>query len=187
VSDLGLVVSLFAPLFLGLVFHGFCIKFGWLARLAVPIDRGAQFRDRPWFGPNKTWRGIVAVAGGSALGYTLQGLVPELQPPALRPLPPPLLASLGFALGGASMLSELLNSFLKRQLGIGAGQPGRGSWAPFFYVADQVDFLLGAWLVASAWVSPSWVRVLESIVFVLVVHQAISALGALLGMRSSGR
>jgi hypothetical protein len=47
------------------------------------------------------------------------------------------------------MLAELPNSFLKRQLGIGAGQAGRGVFGFVFYVIDQVDMLVGVWLVLS--------------------------------------
>ena len=186
-SELTLVASVFGPLFVGLVFHGLCIKFGWLRSLAAPIDRGAVFRGRPLFGANKTYRGVVAVALGSAAGYTLQSVVPALQPAVFRPLPTLGVALLGFALGAAAMLSELANSFLKRQLDIAPGTPGGGPAKAFFYVLDQVDFLLGAWLVAWPWVAPTPGRVVWSILFVLVVHQLISVLGALLGMRASAR
>ena len=186
-SELTLVASLFGPLFVGLIFHGLCIKFGWLRSLAVPIDRGALFRGRALFGANKTYRGVIVVALGSAAGYSLQRLVLELQPAVLRAFPTFGLASFGFALGAAAMLSELPNSFLKRQLDIAPGAPGGGPAMLFFYVADQVDFLLGAWLVAWPWVPPTPLRILWSILFVLVVHQVISGLGALLGMRDSAR
>ena len=186
-SELALVASLFGPLFVGLIFHGLCIKFGWLRSLAVPIDRKALLWGRPLFGANKTYRGIIAVALGSAAGYSLQSLVPELQPPVFRALPTFSLATVGFTLGGAAMLSELLNSFLKRRLDIAPGAPGGGPAILFFYVLDQVDFLLGAWLVAWSWVAPTPSRVFWSILFVLVVHQGISGLGALLGMRVSAR
>ena len=146
-SELTLVASLFGPLFLGLIFHGLCIKFGWLRSLAVPIDRGALFRGRALFGANKTYRGVIVVALGSAAGYSLQRLVLELQPAVLRGFPTFGLASFGFALGAAAMLSELPNSFLKRQLDIAPGAPGGGPAMLFFYVTDQVDFLLGAWLL----------------------------------------
>jgi hypothetical protein len=137
-SELTLVASLFGPLFVGLIFHGLCIKFGWLRSLAVPIDRKALFRGRALFGANKTYRGVISVALGSALD-------------------------------------------------VAPGSPGGGPAMLFFYVVDQVDFLLGAWLVAWLWVPPTPLRVLWSILFVLVVHQVISGLGALLGMRSSAR
>ena len=185
--ELALVASLFGPLFLGLVFHGLCIRFGWLHALAVPIDRGARLRGRPLFGANKTWRGVLAVALGSALGYALQSRAPALQPEAFRALSTPAVAALGFAFGAAAMLSELLNSLLKRQLDIAPGAAGRGVGSAFFYVFDQVDFLLGAWLVALPWVTPTLPRVLWSIGFVVVVHQIVSSLGALLGMRASAR
>ena len=125
-SELTLVASLFGPLFVGLIFHGLCIKFGWLRSLAVPIDRGALFRGRALFGANKTYRGVIVVALGSAAGYSLQRLVLELQPAVLRGFPTFGLASFGFALGAAAMLSELPNSFLKRQLDIAPGAPGGG-------------------------------------------------------------
>jgi hypothetical protein len=104
-----------------------------------------------------------------------------------RDLPATGVVLLGSAVGAASMMSELPNSLLKRQLDIGAGKPGRGLAAPFFYFYDQVDFLVGAWLVMQLWVTPSWSLVLWSLLFVLVVHQIVSSLGALLGMRASAR
>jgi hypothetical protein len=186
-DELALVASLFAPLFVGLVFHGLCIRFGWLRRFESPIDRGALLRGRPLFGRNKTYRGVVAVALGTAAGYSLQSAAPELQPPALRSLPTLGTASLGFLIGSAAMLSELPNSLLKRQLEIAPGVPGGGWAAPLFYLLDQIDFLAGAWLVVWPWVSPTWPRLLWSVVFVFVVHQVISMIGALLGMRASAR
>jgi hypothetical protein len=187
VKELGLVASLFGPLFVGLIFHGLCIKFGWLRALAAPIDRGTVFRRRPLFGANKTYRGVVAVALGSAIGYSLQSLLPDLQPPVVRTFTTLGLAGFGFLMGVAAMLSELPNSFLKRQLDIGPGAPGGGPAKVLFYCLDQVDLLLGAWLVAWPWVAPTPSRVFWSIVFVLVLHQLISALGSLLGMRVSAR
>ena len=186
-DDLALVASLFSPLFLGLVLHGLCIRFGWLRFAATPLDRGARLRGRPLFGANKTYRGLLAVALGSAVGYSLQGLAPSLQPEAWRPLSLPALAALGFAIGAAAMLSELPNSLLKRQLAIAPGAPGAGPSAVIFYLYDQVDILLGAWLVVWVWVPPTLSLVLWSILFVVVVHQLISMAGALLGMRASAR
>jgi hypothetical protein len=65
-----------------------------------------------------------------------------------------------------------------------------GSRSPataLFYVLDQIDLLLGAWLVVWPWVRPSASLVFWSMVFVVVVHQVISSLGAQLGMRASAR
>lgn len=184
-AELGLIAALFGPLFLGLVFHGLCIRFGWLGALTRPIDGGRRLRGRPLFGANKTWRGIVAVALGAAAGYALQAAV---RPAALgAPLSPAAAAVFGAAMGAAAMASELLNSLLKRQLGIAPGAAGGGLGAAFFYVLDQCDVLLGGWLVGATRVTPTAGRVAWSVLFVVVVHQAISLAGAALGMRASAR
>lgn len=186
-SDPGVVAALFGPLFLGLVYHGFCMKYGWLRGLGRPIDRGACFRGHRLFGANKTYRGVVAVALGSAVGYGLQSFAPALQPEPLRALPLDRVLLFGLAMGGAAMLSELPNSFFKRQLGVAPGAPGGGLLAPMFYLFDQVDVLLGTWLVVSCVVSPTIARIAWSIAFVVVIHQIISLLGARLGMRATAR
>jgi CDP-2,3-bis-(O-geranylgeranyl)-sn-glycerol synthase len=174
--DLSIVVALFGPLFAGLVLHGFCIKFGWLR----PLDHGALLRGRRLFGDSKTYRGIVAVALGAAVGYAAF-------PPGALHLSRPGAAIFGFAMGVAAMLSELPNSLLKRQLGIGPGMTAAGPSAVFFYLLDQIDVLLGTWPLLSFWVKPSVPLVLWSAAFVVVIHQAISILGAALGMRTSAR
>ena len=146
-----------------------------------------MLRGRRLFGDNKTYRGIIAVSVGSAVGYWLQSLFPDLQPATFQHLPATNVLLLGFAIGAASMVSELPNSLLKRQLDIAAGKPAHGLAAPFFYLYDQVDFLVGAWLVMLVWVTPSWSLVLWSLLFVLVLHQIVSSLGAFFGMRASAR
>jgi hypothetical protein len=55
------------------------------------------------------------------------------------------------------------------------------------YAFDQVDFLVGGWLVVAVVVAPTATRLLWSAAFVLVVHPAISIAGAALGMRASAR
>lgn len=63
------------PLLGGLAFHGFCMKFKWLSFLGRPIDGGRTFRGRQLFGPNKTYRGIIAVGFGTAVGCGIQAMV----------------------------------------------------------------------------------------------------------------
>jgi hypothetical protein len=133
--DLALVACLFGPLFVGLIFHGLCIKFGWLRFAAVPIDGGALLCGRPLFGPTKTFRGALAVALGAAAGYAFRarGRSFSLRP---RVIPTLCVASLGFALGGAAMLCEFLHSLLKRQLDIAPGASGRGRATALCYPLD---------------------------------------------------
>lgn len=109
----------------GFAAHGLCIRFGLLRGLAAPVDCGATFNGIRIFGENKTYRGIVCVAVGTAVGFVL--IRPSVVPPNLQGgLSLVSLALLGFAVGTAAMLAELPNSPLKRQLGIGPGRQARG-------------------------------------------------------------
>ena len=162
---------LFSPLLLGFVCHGLCIKTGFLAGLARPIDRGACFRGRRLLGENKTSRGIVVIAAGTALGYAALGMG----------------FGLGALVGASAMAAELPNSFVKRQLDIAPGRQGRGLTAAAFHVIDQVDVVAGAWLVLAFVVPPTLALVVASLVFVFVSHQAITVLGFALGMRPTWR
>jgi CDP-archaeol synthase len=191
VSDLPFVISLLMPLLLGLVFHGLCIKFGWLRQLSAPIDQGCTLRGRRLLGVNKTYRGIVAVGLGTALGFSIRPYVfrdiasaPEpqwLHAPGIAPF------GFGFLVGAAAMMAELPNSFLKRQLGIGAGRAGRGVFGIVFYVIDQVDMLVGVWLVLSLAIAVRANAVAWSVVFLFAAHQVFTVAGYGLGMRSTWR
>ena len=184
------VSYLFSPLLVGLTFHGLCIKFGWLSFLVQPVDRGKSFRGRRILGANKTYRGIVAVAIGTAIGFGIQVVLhryPTFQSVELLDYSSVWVIGLGLLIGAVAMLSELLNSFVKRQLDIAPGETTNGLLSGFFYVFDQVDFLLGAWVVLAFVVGITLVNVIYSIVFLFVSHQVISLLGYMLGMRKTAR
>jgi CDP-diglyceride synthetase len=185
------VSYLFAPVLLGLTAHGVCIRFGWLQFLYKPVDAGNELRGRRIFGANKTWRGIVAMALGTASGFVIQAVwlhnyesVRQLE---LFDYSVPRALIIGSLVGVAVALSELPNSFIKRQMDIAPGGTTSGGANTLFYVLDQVDFLVGAWIVLSFVIGFSWLRVLYSFIFLFVTHQVISFLGYLLGMRKTAR
>lgn len=184
------VSYLIAPLIVGLILHGFCIKFGWLRGLSRPLDNGATFRGKRVFGNNKTYRGIVAVAIGTAIGFGIQMLLHHSAAPSkveLLDYSPLTVLLIGLAMGAAAMLSELPNSFIKRQLDVAPGKAATGSTALLFYFLDQVDMLAGVWLVLCFIVHVSIERILWSILFLFVVHQILSVIGYGLGMRTTAR
>lgn len=188
-SELAPICYLFAPLFVGLILHGLSIKFGWFPYLAQPVDCGKTFRGKRLFGANKTFRGFIIVGLGTALGFGIQAAVLRNFPWFMRLelIEYSVLKSiaLGFAVGAAAMLSELPNSFVKRRLNIEPGRQSEGYLRVLFYFFDQVDFLLGAWLVLSVVIDVSLMRILWSLFFVFFVHQILNVAGYLLGMRSS--
>ena len=185
------VAYLFLPLFGGAVFHGFCIKFGWLSSFTSPIDGGRTWRDRPIFGANKTFRGLVAVALGAALVLGLQEDVLH-QISAVRQVE---LFDysvvngwlLGLAVGASAMLAELPNSFLKRRLCIPSGQQATGILRLLFFFLDQVDVLLGAWLIFATVMQVTAARIGISVVIVFVMHNLVTVAGYGLGMRKTAR
>src|SRR5262245_41549034 len=132
------IAYLFSPLLLGLALHGFCIKFNILSFLCHPLDRGQSFRGKRIFGDNKTYRGIVVVGLGTAIGFGLQSLFlhrsDSVRGIELFDYSFFKSASLGLAVGVAAMLSELPNSFIKRRFEIAPGGASRGWKGLIFYI-----------------------------------------------------
>lgn len=185
------VSYLFAPLLVGLTAHGFSIKYGWFSALVVPIDNGKTFRGKRILGANKTYRGIFAVALGTALGFAIQAFVLHrfeiFQRLELLDYSSVEVVLLGFLIGATAMLGELPNSFLKRQIDIAPGATTGGVLSLLFYIFDQIDYLLGVWIVLAFFIGASLQRIVYSAVFLFFSHQIISLLGYWLGMRKTAR
>jgi len=180
---------LLLPLLLGGVFHGLCMKYEWLSFSKRPIDRGYTVRGRRLFGANKTFRGPLAVGLGASLGLGVQATILHrwsgIRNVELFEYGGVNGWLLGFVVGAVAMLAELPNSFMKRQLGVGPGQAGQGVLGVMLYVVDQVDLLLGAWLVFALVLDARLAWVLLSVVLVVVVHQLLTSITYALGMRTS--
>ena len=178
------------PLLLGLTVHGLCIRFGWLGWLARPIDAGATLGGKRLFGVNKTYRGIVAVALGTGAGFALQAALHWVgvgHTVEVVNYANPSVVGLGVAMGVAAMVSELPNSLLKRQLEIAPGAGGEGAAGVVFYVLDQIDMLVGVWIVLGCVTAVTTARVLGSVVFLFVAHQVLTVGGYRLGLRATAR
>jgi hypothetical protein len=182
---------LFFPLLIGLALHGFCIKYDALAFLRRPIDRGRKFRGKRIFGDNKTYRGVVVVSLGTAVGFGLQSLllhrIASIRGIELFDYAFFKSVALGAAVGVAAMLSELPNSFIKRRFEIAPGSAAKGWKRMVFYVYDQIDFLVGSWLVLATVIPVTVERVMFSAGLLLVAHQLMSSAGYALGMRRTAR
>jgi len=185
------IAYLFLPLLVGLALHGFCIKYDILVFLCRPIDRGWSYRGKRIFGENKTYRGVTVVSLGTAIGFGLQALllhrIASIRSIELFDYAFFKSVALGVGVGVAAMLSELPNSFIKRRFEIAPGSAAKGWKAVIFYVYDQIDFLLGSWLVLTIVVPVTVGRVLFSAGLLLVTHQLMSSVGHALGMRKTAR
>ena len=189
--EIYVIAYLFLPLLVGLALHGFFIKYDVLTFLCRPIDRGRSFRGKRIFGDNKTYRGLAVVSLGTAIGFGLQSLLLH-RSASIRSLELFDYAffksvAVGLAVGVSAMLSELPNSFIKRRFEIAPGSVAKGWKRLIFYVYDQIDFLLGAWLVLAVVVPITVERALLSAGLLLVAHQLMSSAGYALGMRKTAR
>jgi CDP-2,3-bis-(O-geranylgeranyl)-sn-glycerol synthase len=181
---------LLLPLLGGAAVHGVCMRQGWLAFLARPIDADRRWRGRPIFGHSKTFRGPLCVAAGAgAVLWLQQGPLHRIE--ALAALEwadyAGLPGWLGASAGAAAELSELPNSFVKRRLGIAPGRTAQGPLAAVFYLWDQLDLLLGWWLVMASAVPATPARVGASALVAVSIHPLLTLAGYLLGMRPTAR
>ncbi len=183
------IAYLFFPLLGSAIFLGMCLRFGWLQTFNRPIDFHLRFRNQRIFGENKTFRGLLGMGIGGSLFAVLQRQVLHryhwlasleyFDYSATSPL------LFGFCLGLAGSLSELLNSFVKRQLGIEPGKRANGNQRGLFYFIDQVDVLVGVWLYLSTIMQVTSIRVMASIVLVFITHQLLTTAGYTLRMRKN--
>lgn len=142
----------------------FAARLNFFPRLAQPLDGGKQWFGDYLIGSGKTWRGlVVGVLMGTIVGG-LQGVVYDLG--WIRSLSPVELTSLsglllGFLAGLGSLLGDSLESFIKRRVGIRSGN----SWPVF----DQVDFIIGAFVLMILIVPWSWPRFATGIIITLIL------------------
>lgn len=189
-TEFWVISYLFSPLLIGLTVHGFSIKFGWFSFLVRPIDNGKTFRGKRIFGENKTFRGLFAVALGTALGCLIQMFLHRyefFQKLALLDYSRVTVIFIGLMMGVAAILSEMPNSFIKRQIDIAPGSTANGILKLFFYIFDQIDYLIGVWIVLAFFIGVTFQRIIFSAVFIFFSHQIISVFGYWLGMRKTAR
>ncbi|MDR2565286.1 MAG: CDP-archaeol synthase [Bifidobacteriaceae bacterium] len=126
-------------------------------RWSKPLDGGRLWKDgRPWFGPNKTYKGLVGMIALAALCSLAWGWLCQASPGLAAShrvyqhfgSSPGVSLWFGTALGVAYALFELPNSFLKRRLGVAPGRPATGPSKYLLIALDQCDSIIGMVLVA---------------------------------------
>lgn len=134
----------------------------------TPVDFGREFRDgRRILGDGVTWKGtIIGTAIGTLIGL-LQGIVAGDIVQGIL---------LGFCLGGGALLGDAAGSFLKRRLKIDRGRP-----AP---ILDQLDFVVGALILASLVIPPSPVLIITALIISPILHLSANIISYLMGMKN---
>lgn len=147
-----------------------------LNKWKTPLDFGYSFHGKRIFGDNKTWRGLVmGIFTGGFAGFLIQEIVyrfidwpQDLAGPGI---------TLGVAMGCGALLGDAIESFFKRQRGIGSGK----SWFPF----DQIDYIIGGLF----FVAPFTYLTLSLMVWVFATYFSLHVLTAFiaykLGLKST--
>lgn len=153
--------------------------------LKLPLDGGAQLGGRPLLGASKTLRGALLMTAGALAATFALARVPAYW----RRLPEEVQRAgplrLGLVLGAGVVLGELPNSFVKRRLGVAAGDRLRSRWGLVLTVWDQADFVPVTWLLlAPIWRMPAR-EALTSFVGVAAVHVPLNLIGHAIGARDS--
>lgn len=124
------------------------LRSGGFSRLRQAIDGGATWRGQPVLGENKTWYGLMLYPAGGAITATLLSWGGAAVHPLLHG---PRAALVGASVGAAYAGGELINSFIKRRLGIAPGHMAAGAWTRLQRFADLADGVVAACLVYLAW------------------------------------
>ena len=159
----------------------------------TPIDLGKYFPDgRRILGNGKTIRGLVAgTACGIVIGLIQIGLAPRLIASGVLDNWPMFYDALGayslctlsivFLMAFGSLLGDSAESFIKRRLDLERGA--------MFPVADQLDFVLGAWVLtyifAAHWFNTyfSFWIIVTVLVATPLLHLAANILGYLIKVK----
>jgi hypothetical protein len=179
----GLLV--FVPVLGAPLLHAPVLRWNLFRSLAIPLDGGISVRGRRLFGANKTLRGAIVMWCGvtaATLALSLWGGWWSELPADARSAGPFVLGAL---LGLGTVVGELPNSFLKRQLGIAPGERGGSAAGLALSLWDQADFVPVIALV----LLPLWAMPLPTLAaafaIVTVVHLGLNVAGYALGAREA--
>lgn len=160
----------------------FASRLPGLKNLSAPMDFGAHFKDKRIFGPNKTWRGLMAgiLVATTTLWiqqylYTHTGWAKTIALNVNYSTLPVFILGPLFGLG--ALLGDAIESFFKRLKGVPSGE----SWFPF----DQFDYIVGGLLASSLVVQLSLREYVVIVVIWFCLHILSVYIGFLIGLRDS--
>lgn len=148
------------------------LKKGWFAWARRPLDGGATVAGAPVVGRNKTWFGVALYVVGGALvagALTLAGGASHAVFAGPRAL------AVGASIGAAYSLGEILNSLIKRRLGLAPGEETTSRWRGVQRAADLADGIVLAAATYVAW-GVGWPMGVTVVALGLAIHAGTDAL-----------
>ena len=179
------------PLILGGIANMIFVKTPIYKRYKKPLDCNKNWKDgKRIFGDNKTVIGFISMIVFCMVFQVIWGFIGELCQLNNRndlylvyPNTIGLNLISGFLFGFAYMLFELPNSFIKRRLDIIPGKTDKGIKGVVFFVIDQIDSLIGVFLVLMVLSGISFERYLLYILVGGLTHISVNLVLWLSGIR----
>lgn len=158
--------SLVLPILSGGLVLMWILRNNHLSGLGVPIDSYQTFGGKRLFGDNKTWRGVIVYLVISILVCLILAFI-QTHTSAVHPVFSfnPFLLGLVFSI--SYMLGEFLNSFVKRRLGIAAGEQ---SGKKIQRAIDNVDGMITLSLVLVVVLSVALESVVIAVGIGVILH-----------------
>ncbi len=150
--------------------------FKWMAK---PIDFGKSVRRHRIFGDNKTIRGgVFGILFSIAVTFAQFLLYDRIFLRALSffDYGSDWLAA-GFLIGLGVVVGDLVNSFIKRRVGLKPGKP----FIPF----DQLNSLVGALIFIMPIYVPSLEVIFTLLILAFILHIGINLLGYFIGLKKT--
>jgi CDP-2,3-bis-(O-geranylgeranyl)-sn-glycerol synthase len=144
-----------------------------------PMDFGKNFSDgKPILGAHKTFRGFFAgIIVGTLVGLAQTIIYEQYLFQYGAQFQQTIL--LGFMLSLGSLMGDLIESFIKRRIN---REPGKS-----LPIADQIDFILGAFLFAIPVAAPSLLWAVIILLVTVPIHLLTNLGAALLNMKNKGK
>lgn len=148
--------------------------------LGQPIDGNKLWRGKPILGTHKTWRGLIGGILFALLIILLQSFVQDkyelFKWLSLIDYQASGIVLLGVLMGTGALIGDAVKSFFKRRLNRPSGSP----WVPF----DQLDFIIGGLLFASAYAWPGWQVALILLILTPLLHALTNLAAYAVGLKS---
>jgi CDP-2,3-bis-(O-geranylgeranyl)-sn-glycerol synthase len=144
--------------------------------LKIPIDFNKKINNKPIFGKNKTFRGLVFGILFSIIIAYIQflfyknGIFADI---SIVDYSDWLL--IGFIMGFGAIIGDLIESFVKRRLNFEPGKP--------FVPLDQTDFVIGALIFTYPLVALSLDKIILILLISFILHMIMNHLAFYSGVR----
>ena len=146
-------------------------------KLKVPIDFNKKINNKPVFGRNKTFRGLIFGVLFAIVTAYLQFLLHSNNIFVdISIVDYSNWLSIGFLLGFGAIFGDLVESFVKRRMDY---KPGK-AFVPF----DQLDFVIGALIFVAPLVVLSLNKVIIILILSFILHMIVNHIAYYTGIRN---